>query len=236
MAYLKIKLSVSKYADSGRTVHPRLYSPSDKLKQEVLKRDKNRCRYCGFESEKYQEVQYIGEGRKPKVKPSSNMKLENYTTICPFCYQCFHLEKIDRMQSGAVIWLPEIGQAALNHVVRAIYVSRLARGPVAEAAKDSLTALLSRKDEAKRRLGTDSPAILGSIMDDFLEVREYKARLRKLKSFRILPLDRRIIMEGELEFNQFPQMLAYWRSKDGPFGDLPAKDWLTKFVDLTVDL
>ncbi len=58
-------------------------------------------------------------------------------------------------------------------------------------------------------------------MQDFLETDEYKVRMNKLKGFRILPLDRRIIKEGDLEFNQFPQILAYWRSKDGPFGDMP---------------
>lgn len=236
MAYLKIKLGVGKYADSGGTVHPKLYSPPDNIKQEVLDRDKHTCRYCGFKSSKYQEIHYVGEGRKPKVNPATNIKPENYTTICAFCYQCFHMDRVNRMQSGAVIWLPEIGQAALNHIARAIYVARLARGAIADAAKDSLDALMSRKDEAVRRLGTDSPAVLSSILDDFLEVREYKTRLKKLNSFRILPLDRRIIREGELEFNQFPQMLAHWRSKDGPFGDLPARDWIKKFTDINSNL
>mgnify|MGYP000275845136 CR=1 FL=1 len=44
--------------------------------------------------------------------------------------------------------------------------------------------------------------------------------------------NRRIIKEGDLEFNQFPQILAYWRSKDGPFGDVPPRRWVNLFYDL----
>ncbi len=82
------------------------------------------------------------------------------------------------------------------------------------------------------RLGTDSARILASILQDFLEVKEYRGRADKLKGFRLLPLDRRVIREGELEFNQFPQVLAYWRSKEGPFADLPARDWPNVFFDM----
>ncbi|MBI3440769.1 MAG: hypothetical protein HY052_03020 [Proteobacteria bacterium] len=140
------------------------------------------------------------------------------------------------MQSGTVIWLPEIGQTTLHHVCRAIYVARISRGPMADAARDALEALLSRKEEAVRRLGTDSPKILSSILQDFLEGNEYKTRQNKLKGFRILPLDRRIIKEGDLEFNQFPQVLAFWRSKDGPFGDIPSRQWGQMFFHMRENL
>jgi intracellular multiplication protein IcmJ len=102
---------------------------------------------------------------------------------------------------------------------------------MADAARDAMETLLSRKEEAKSRLGTDSPRILATVLQDFLEAKEYKSRLAKLKGFRILPLDRRIIREGELEFNQFPQILAYWRSKDGPFGEVPPRKWVKVFYD-----
>lgn len=225
MAYLKIVPGISSLSDAGRVLSPDVHRVADDLKNQVLQRDDYTCRYCGFQSRKYQDINFIGKSDKPAGA-------QDYATACIFCYQCFHLERIDRMQSGAVVWLPEIGQAALHHICRAIYVARISQGPMADAARDSMEALLARKEEAKARLGTDSPKILSTVLQDFLEVKEYKSRLAKLKGFRILPLDRRIIKEGDLEFNQFPQVLAYWRSKDGPFGEVPPRKWVKVFYDL----
>ena len=57
-------------------------------------------------------------------------------------------------------------------------------------------------------------------------------RKKKLDGVRIFPLDRRIIKEAELEFNQFPQILAYWRSKAGPFGGKAPTQWISLYQDL----
>lgn len=225
MSYLKISPGISSLTDTGRILSGEVHRVSDDLKNKILQRDDHTCRYCGFQSRKYQEVNFIGKADKATGP-------DDYATACTFCYQCFHLERIDRMQSGAVIWLPEIGQAALHHICRAIYVARISQGPMADAARDGMEALLSRKEEAKNRLGADSTKILATILQDFLEPAEYKNRAAKLKGFRILPLDRRIIKEGDLEFNQFPQILAYWRSKDGPFGELPPRKWVETFYDI----
>lgn len=225
MAYLRITPGISSKSDAGRDLSHEVHRPSDDVKQQALTRDEYTCRYCGFQSRKYQEINYIGKGGKPAGAA-------DYATACTFCHQCFHVERVDRMQSGAVIWLPEIGQAALHHICRAIYVARISQGPMADAARDAMEALLARKEESKNRLGTDSPKIMATVLQDFLEVAEYKNRAAKLKGFRLLPLDRRIIKEGDLEFNQFPQILAYWRSKDGPFGDLPPRNWVKTFYEL----
>jgi intracellular multiplication protein IcmJ len=224
MTYLRITPGIGSLSGAGRILSADVHKISDDLKNKVLTRDNHTCRYCGFQSKKYQEANFTGQNHE--------INTDSYATACGFCYQCFHLEKIDRMQSGAVVWLPEIGQAALHHICRAIYVARISRGPMADAARDAMEALLARKEEAVNRLGTDSPKILATVLQDFLEVNEYKLRLSKLKGFRILPLDRRIIKEGDLEFNQFPQVLAFWRSKDGPFGDLPPRRWVELFYEV----
>ena len=218
MAYLRIAPGIGTLSSSGRLLSSDVHDVPDEMKAKILDRDNHTCRYCGFSANKYLEPNFVG---KTKDKTP-----DNYVT---FCWQCFHIDKIERMQSGAVIWLPEIGQAALNHICRAIYIARISQGPMADAARDALEALMAQKEEARARLGTDSPKILASVLQDFLETDEYKLRLTKLKGFRILPLDRRIIREGELEFNQFPQILAYWRSKEGPFGELPPRYWAELF-------
>lgn len=225
MAYLRISPGISGLSDAGRILSAGVHAPQEDMRQKVLERDQHTCRYCGFQSRKYQEVNYIG-------KQGQSGNADDYACACTFCHQCFHLERVERMQSGAVIWLPEIGQAALHHICRAIYVARISQGPMADAARDALESLLQRKEEAQRRLGTDSPRILATVLQDFLEAKEYRERAAKLKGFRVLPLDRRIIKEGDLEFNQFPQILAYWRSKDGPFGDFPPRRWVNMFYDL----
>lgn len=224
MAYLRIAPGIGHLSDAGRILSGDVNKVTDELKNKVLARDDHACRYCGFQARKYQEINFIGKGDAASGP-------EDYAAACTFCHQCFRLDKVERMQSGSVIWLPEIGQAALHHLCRAIYVARISQGPMAEAARDALEALLARKEEAKTRLGTDSPKILATVLQDFLETAEYKNRHAKLKGFRILPLDRRIIKEGELEFNQFPQILAYWRSKEGPFGDIPPRQWVNLFYE-----
>ena len=41
-----------------------------------------------------------------------------------------------------------------------------------------------------------------------------------------------IIKEGDLEFNQFPQILAFWRSKDGPFGGKVPNQWKNIYAQI----
>ena len=62
--------------------------------------------------------------------------------------------------------------------------------------------------------------------------KHYSMRDEKLKGLRLFPLDRRIIKEQDLEFNQFPQILAYWRSKDGPFGGKVPSQWKNFYAEL----
>lgn len=130
------------------------------------------------------------------------------------------------MRSGVLIWLPEISQTDLHHITRAVYVARISQGPVADAARRTLDIFMQRREECRNRLGTDDPFILSSVMRDYISGKSYEAAKDKLEGIRLFPLDRRIIKEADLEFNQFPQILAYWRSKDGPFGGMLPRQWI----------
>lgn len=194
-------------------------SVSAEVRQAVFERDDHTCQYCGFRALKYQEVQSL-----------SGDAAENYpdklATACIFCHQCFNLDRVGQMRSGVLIWLPEISQVDLHHIARAVYVARVSQVPASEASKRILEILMRRREEVKRRLGSEDPQLLSLIFREYLTERQYGLRSKKLEGIRLFPLDRRIIREADLEFNQFPQILAYWRSKDGPFGSRMPQQWL----------
>jgi intracellular multiplication protein IcmJ len=217
MKPLPITLGISRAvgAASGKTG----IEADAELRQKLFERDSFTCRCCGFKSAKYQDIHHINGAR-------NDLRPENLATICIFCQQCFSLDKVAAMRSGVLVWLPEIPQTTLHHITRAIYVARISQGPVADAARRSLEILLSRREDARARLGTDDPYILATVLRDYITDKSYEHREAKLEGIRLFPLDRRIIKEADLEFNQFPQILAYWRSKDGPFGGMVPKQWV----------
>jgi intracellular multiplication protein IcmJ len=195
------------------------------LRQGVFERDNYVCGCCGFRSLRYQEILHLDRN------PMNNTP-DNLATVCQFCAQCFDLEQVVGMKSGFLVWLPEIDQATLNHISRALYIARVSQGPMADAARRILDIVMTRREDAKRRLNTDDPFVLATVMRDFLNARAYEERIEKLKGIRLFPLDRRMVREGDLEFNQFPQILAYWRSKDGPFGGKMPAQWLEFFKEM----
>ena len=221
--------SKSKEKQSGAGFSGSTSSPAKKisadLKQKIFERDDYTCRCCAFKSKKYQEVHFLNDDLHDTSE-------KNLITTCIFCHQCFNLGSVNEMRSGVLLWLPEIDQAQLHHMARAIYVARISQGPVAEAARQALDVLMARREEVKRRISTDDPYILATVLRDYLGYNHYKNRESKLKGVRLFPLDRRIIKEADLEFNQFPQILAFWRSKGGPFGDMVPRQWLDLYREI----
>ena len=218
------KANKSRAGNSSSVSLPQQKVPDD-IKQKIFERDGFTCRCCGFKSQKYQEIHFINNNR-------ADLSENNLATTCIFCHQCFNLEKVNDMRSGVLLWLPEVEQADLHHIARAVYVARISQGPIAEAARKCLDLLMARREEVKRRISTDDPYILATVLQDYLGPKHYQAREQKLKGVRLFPLDRRIIKEADLEFNQFPQILAYWRSKDGPFGGKIPPQWISIYNDV----
>jgi intracellular multiplication protein IcmJ len=201
-------------------------SLTPELRQKIYERDDYTCQACGFRSMKYQDV-HVLNGTQSDVRP------DNLATACIFCHQCFRLNQVSEMRSGVLVWLPEISQTDLHHIARAIYVARISQGPVAEASRKALDILMQRREEVRKRLGTDDPFILAAVLKDYISDKAYEGRGAKLEGIRLFPLDRRIIKEADLEFNQFPQILAYWRAKDGPFGGTVPRQWIDLYRDIT---
>lgn len=232
MSYIPLKLGVGRFSAGAKSrKNLQTYSDDDikQIKAQIFERDNHTCSCCGFEAEKYQELFHKDGDKK-------NYAEDNLITMCIFCHQVFHLEEAAAMRSGVLVWLPEVGQAALHHIMRAVYVARVTQGPMADAARSALELLMNRREEAKKRIGTDDPAVLARIFLEFMEEGEYNVREQKIDGLRLLPLDRRIIHEGDLDFNQFPQILAYWRSKKGPFGATMPASWPSLLEAAQADL
>ena len=190
------------------------------LRTKIMTRDNYTCAYCNFRSERFQEIRPLNpNGMARSSKP------EDWVTACHMCDQCLSLERTGMMGEGILIWLPELSQADLNHLVRALYIARSDDAPAADAARKSLDILKNRREEAKRRIGTDDVMILATAFSDQLSETEYMERNDKLDGLRLFSLDRRMQRTANGEVDRFPDMLAYWRSKNGPFGTMPPQNW-----------
>jgi intracellular multiplication protein IcmJ len=226
MQLLPINLGIGRQTANSHLVE-KTQQQLQEIRPKIFERDGHTCRFCGFKSAKYQEITALN-GHPEDIRP------DNLVTSCIFCHQCFDLEKASQMNSGVLIWLPEIDQAELNNIARAIYVARISQGTMADAARSALDVLMARREDAKNRMATDDPFFLATVLRDFLGPKNYAVRGEKLDGIRLLPLDRRNISEGDLKFNQFPQILAYWRSKDGPFGGIQPSTWKTLYAKMKI--
>jgi intracellular multiplication protein IcmJ len=224
MPQLNVTLGIARSAGNTTLGAGVPASLTPELRREILERDQHTCQACGFRAEKYQEILYVNHDER-------DTRLDNLVTTCQFCHQCFHLDRVQLMRSGVLIWLPELSQEDLNHLARALYVARISQGQMADTARKILDMLMLRREDVRRRLGSDDVFVLATVLRDYLGQRHYAERTEKLEGVRLFPLDRRIIKEADLEFNQFPQILAYWRSKDGPFGGKVPTAWVDMFRD-----
>lgn len=208
-------------ADHG--VGTRMASPwwhvSPAVQRTVWNRDLHACVFCGFRAGRYQQVVVTGGNARD---------VDGMVTACLFCHQCLHLPLVSAMDSGVLIWFPEMTQAQLHHVARELYMARISRGS-ADRAAAILDWLLKRRQAAIDRLGTCSAAELSARLAAAGPRRIDVLSPDLEAGLRLLPADRRILNEQELRYNQFPQILAYWRSAQGPYAQRGAYPWLDAF-------
>ncbi len=218
MKYHPIHIGIHREDWSGAN-HKRSFNADPKSeRKKIFERDNDTCRFCGFQAKKYQKIHH-------KNGYEDDFSDENCLTACVFCHQCFDLNAVSKMSSGVLIWLPEIGQAALNHIMRALYVARYAQGPLSDASKVILKTLMNRRLEAKKRLGSENPADLAVVLEDYISDRQYPRVKNKLKGIRLMPLDRRNIILNGSPANEFSQILADWRLHGGPFVEISPDKW-----------
>ncbi|SLM48077.1 conserved protein of unknown function [Nitrospira japonica] len=189
----------------------------------VTARDHHTCQFCGFRSAKYQQIVPVSEPLRD---------LNNLVTSCIFCEQVAHLNLVPQYRSGVLIWLPEVSQIELNRVMPAVYVCRITQGLGATKARSVLDRLVETRGHARRRFGSDDPEELVKSLRTRKEGMHAQLQPPVIEEgLRLMPLDRRIVRESELEFNQFPQILAFWRSKNGPLYGEKASTILEHFIE-----
>ena len=219
MTLLPLSLGVGVHPDAekkGASV------PDKKKIQKTLDRDENTCRFCGFVSSKYQRViPYINDNDR-----------SDFITSCTFCELAANMDRASSTGTGILLWLPEIEQTKLNHIARAIYVARESGGAMAEVAGRALDALMSRRAEVKKRLGSDDPILLATVMCESLNLTEYRKSKAKLEGIRMLPSDKFVVRTGQGSANQFPNMVAYWLSEEGPFARMNVENWSKMFQEV----
>ena len=177
------------------------------VRQKILDRDKNVCQFCGFKSSKWQEIHHINDDH-------NNYAESNLCCACPFCHQCFHLGIAGTTDGGKLIWLPEISQAELNHLVRGLFIAmRQEKSALEKAANSLYTALDTRRVFMDQHFspGSDNPLVLGQA---FLKMKkeDYEKRSEYAKSIKLLP-----------HRSRFEAQIKYWA--ENVYRDLSPESW-----------
>lgn len=203
-------------------------------RKKVLDRDSYTCQLCGFKSMRWQEVHHINDDH------SDNRK-ENLMTICSYCHMCQHIGLAGRNEEATLIWLPEIDQDKLHHLVRTIQIAKrwadtatMARNvrsdvirtakSVSEGADSLMSQLKERSFLAEEKLGTNDLTELANIMlhmpDDL-----YEKRGDFLFGFKMLPLGVRKQNNDDI----MTKMVDCWLEAGGPYVNLRPTAWLGLF-------
>ncbi len=170
-----------------------------RLESQILARDVNTCRYCGFSSDKYQVVVNINQDYSP-----GQSKLDNMATACIFCAQCMFLDGIGHENNwgGTLIYLPEISQSDLNHFTRVLFASMLRDAPYKGKLQTAYLSLKDRESIVDEVFGPKSsdPYIFGQALIDS-NLSEDQLKHPMMLQLKLLP-DRKC----------FTQEVNYWKA------------------------
>lgn len=172
----------------------------------IFERDGYACRCCGFVSRKFPRLLTLDGADEAAefVDPTQCV------TTCIFCHRCFHLDQVGARRTGVLIWLPQIGQAALNHICRATYVAQGNATTMRAAGDTALSVLKACEDGARARIHTSDPAVLASCFDQMSD-EEYAQRGGKLAGIRLLPA-RSEPDPQESGKDHWPHVMVEWRT------------------------
>ena len=207
------------------------------VRKSVLDRDDKTCRFCGFKASSWQEVHHLNDDHHDNRK-------ENLVTACMFCHMIQHIGLAGKNKEAILVWLPEIEQAKLHHIVRSILVVnhwanniindknqnpeiKQSAQKMAAASKQLESKFRSREKKAQDLFGTSDPMLLGDMLhmmsNDPATSHLYDNRAQRLQGLRLLPLGRRT-QDG---VDKMPEIVQSWLEKQGPYANLNPRTWLT---------
>lgn len=129
--------------------------------QRILRRDQFTCQFCGFVSQKHQEIINLDEDY-------SNNKISNLVTACHFCAQCFFLESVGAggHGGGVLIYLPEISQSYLNAFCHILFTAMHDDTEYKGSAQDIYRHLRLRSQIIEDEWGENmhEPALFGQLL------------------------------------------------------------------------
>lgn len=144
---------------SARKIDPKF----EAFQLKVLRRDRYRCQYCGFQANQYQDVVNLDGD-------FSNNKLTNLVTACCFCAQCFFIESVGvgGYGGGALIYLPEMTQQELNSLCHVLFCAITNNTGYKSTAQALYRSLKQRTQFVEEQFGegTSDPSVLGQLIID----------------------------------------------------------------------
>lgn len=204
------------------------------VRKKVLDRDNYTCRLCGFKANKWQEVHHINDDH-------SDNRVDNLWTVCSYCHMCQHIGLAGRNEEAVLVWLPEIPQDKLHHLIRTIQVahrwaetSTMARNvrsdmiktakTIAEGAENLMSEFTERQAVAEAKLGTSDLSEIANIMLTMSD-EDYAKRDKFLNGFRMLPLGVRKQDNEDI----MSRMVDSWLDAGGPYVNFRPTSWLGMF-------
>lgn len=182
------------------------------VRKTVLERDDYGCRFCAFKvsptktGASWQDVHHLDDDH-------GNNDPTNLVTACCLCHQCFHLGLAGSKRGGILIYLPEIGQAELHHISRAIFIAIATKSPFADHARSLFAAFESRQMHLEESIarGASNPSYMGQAFLSMTD-EQYDKRMDALRGVRLLPYPER-----------FQEQISFW--VDHVYKDLHPETW-----------
>jgi hypothetical protein len=201
------------------TAHPTAWGldPAGMERQAPVRVVDAPCRFCGAFATGRQEAFHL-DGDHTNNHP------KNLVPACTLCHLVQHPDVAARQRSVMLVWLPEMSQAAVFMLARTAQLDLVdakadptldeppARSSdVVDAAWSALSALRAREEQARSRLLTDNPNVLGAALLA-LTPRAFRGRSNLLSGIRMLPTGRMLVDGKDI----YPGLLRAWAGRPEP--------------------